>query len=68
MIYIRTALSWMLYFLGDMVSQLLKVNALSFIYPCYSWLMVKSLEMQIKNGDIGPWIKPPSEAPPGGSA
>lgn len=57
----RTWFWWLLsltfYYLGHIVSLMLRVNALAFMYPVYHWFMMRSLEISDAHGlDI--WTKP----------
>lgn len=50
-------LSLTFYYLGHIVSLMLRMDALAFLYPAYNWCMIKSMEINDAHGlDI--WTKP----------
>ena len=48
-------LSWLLYYLGDIVSRTI-TNRQAWLYPLYNWLMWKSTRSQDWGGGAGAWL------------
>ena len=48
--------SWSLYWIGDLISRVMRVPCLWSLYWAYNWFMVKSNDIQDWAGiDNGPW-------------
>jgi hypothetical protein len=45
----KTALAWILYYLGDLVSRLLVWDLFSFLYPVYNKLMIWSSDLDTEH-------------------
>ena len=51
-------LTWVLYGLGDLVSKPMNwFDCMSWLYPAYNWLMLRSYDVQQWAGNSGPWKK-----------
>ena len=48
-------LSWVLYWLGDLVSRLMNFDCMFWLYPVYNKLMTWSYNIQVWGGNHGPW-------------
>lgn len=46
---IKLIASYILYTIGDMLSKLLYYERMSWLYPVYSWLMIKSSNLDSQN-------------------
>lgn len=49
--------TWACYWLGHAASQLLRWDAMAWMYPAYNWLMCASWDAQKWGGLSRPWMK-----------
>ena len=51
-------LTWILYGLGDLISRPMnRFDCMSWLYPAYNWLMLRSYDVQHWAGNNSPWKK-----------
>jgi hypothetical protein len=48
-------LSWSLFWLGDVVSRVMRFDSMWWLYPVYNWLMLWSMRVQDWAGNATPW-------------